>query len=153
MKPATPWRRFDEFFTNPPCSSLRSFVQHIRPGCFFGFSGGKYVEIIRCVACIHRNPSTNAPSSSSGSAVVLVSGERCRICFFGAQSHARPLGRADVPQPSWCPFRCRCRCSVCLSVFCEFSPVCTTCGTRAWPKKVARGKKRPIAGGRAPGGR
>eukprot|EP00903_Cladosiphon_okamuranus_P017624 g16234.t1 len=44
-------------------------------------------------------------------------------------------------------------CSVCLSVFCEFSPVCTTCGTRAWPKKVARGKKRPIAGVSAPNGR
>ena len=26
-------------------------------------------------------------------------------------------------------------CSVCLSVFCEFSPVCATCGTRAAPKR------------------
>ncbi|CAM9301316.1 unnamed protein product [Hapterophycus canaliculatus] len=44
-------------------------------------------------------------------------------------------------------------CSVCLSVFCEFSPVCTTCGTRAWPKKVSRGKKRPIAAAGAANGR
>ncbi|CAN0208920.1 unnamed protein product [Ectocarpus fasciculatus] len=37
-------------------------------------------------------------------------------------------------------------CSVCLSVFCEFSPVCTTCGTRAWPKKIKRGKHKAIPG-------
>ncbi|CAN0161374.1 unnamed protein product [Ectocarpus sp. 12 AP-2014] len=37
-------------------------------------------------------------------------------------------------------------CSVCLSVFCEFSPVCTTCGTRAWPKKIKRGKHKALAG-------
>ncbi|CAM9220942.1 unnamed protein product [Choristocarpus tenellus] len=35
-------------------------------------------------------------------------------------------------------------CSVCLSVFCEFSPVCSTCGTRAWPKKASKSKKRPL---------
>ncbi|CAM9362003.1 unnamed protein product [Discosporangium mesarthrocarpum] len=35
-------------------------------------------------------------------------------------------------------------CSVCLSVFCEFSPVCSTCGTRAWPKRPAQSKKRRL---------
>ncbi|CAM9647401.1 unnamed protein product [Ascophyllum nodosum] len=32
-------------------------------------------------------------------------------------------------------------CSVCLSVFCDFSPVCSTCGTKACPTKVTTDKK------------
>ncbi len=71
------------------------------------------------------------------------------LMTFLASQNVRPLLR--LPKQETTDFRAACFChreiinmawicSVCLSVFCKFSPVCDTCGTRAAPK-VLKGRK------------
>jgi transcription initiation factor TFIIH subunit 3 len=72
------------------------------------------------------------------------------LTTFLPSKHCRKFLRSERPEVVDFRAACFCHqniidvayvCSVCLSVFCEFSPVCSTCGTKA-PRSMSKGRRK-----------